>query len=184
MTLRCGNVSPPSRGSLALWALAAVCSLLSCTRNPAPSHFAVEPPPYPSAESDAPTTHASSEPTARQAPAEPRNHDAGAPTPVGLTVPEGKATYYSSRLAGRKTASGQTYDPAKLTAAHRKLPFGTRVKVTRVDTGRSVVVTINDRGPFGVEERIIDLSFHAAELLDMVKRGVVPVRLEVVPEEP
>ena len=97
-----------------------------------------------------------------------------------LTVLEGKAAYYSDALAGRPTASGEPYDPRALTAAHRKLPFGTRVRVVRPSSGRSVVVTINDRGPFGDERRILDLSRAAAERLDMIRAGVVDVRAEIL----
>ncbi|MBI5499864.1 MAG: septal ring lytic transglycosylase RlpA family protein [Deltaproteobacteria bacterium] len=93
---------------------------------------------------------------------------------------EGKATWYSDSLAGHATASGETYDPDELTAAHRTLPFGTRVRVTRLDTERSVEVRINDRGPFGRRDRILDLSRAAAEALDMIQAGVVRVRLEVL----
>lgn len=92
----------------------------------------------------------------------------------------GKATYYSDRLAGRRTASGARYDPRAFTAAHRELPFGSVLLVTRVDTGQSVRVTVTDRGPFGSEERIVDLSRAAAEVLQMIRAGVVPVRLQVL----
>ncbi len=99
---------------------------------------------------------------------------------VGATE-EGVATYYSSSLAGHRTASGDRYDPAQLTAAHRTWPFGTRVRVIRLGTGplRSVVVRVNDRGPFG-GGRIIDLSLAAARQLDMLGPGKIRVRLEVV----
>ena len=97
-----------------------------------------------------------------------------------IAVLEGQAAYYSDALAGRSTASGQPYDPRALTAAHRKLPFGTRVRVVRPSSGRSVVVTINDRGPFGDERRILDLSRAAAEQLDMIRAGVVDVRAEIL----
>lgn len=94
----------------------------------------------------------------------------------------GKASYYANSLAGNKTASGERYDPRALTAAHRSLPFGTMVRVTRVDTGGSVVVRVTDRGPFaGADEgRIIDLSRAAAEKLEMLRAGVVDVRVEVI----
>jgi peptidoglycan lytic transglycosylase len=92
----------------------------------------------------------------------------------------GQATYYGDSLAGHKTANGDRYDPNALTAAHRTLPFGTKVRVTRVDRGLSVVVRINDRGPFGNERRVIDLSRAAAEQLDMMRAGVVAVRVDVV----
>lgn len=90
----------------------------------------------------------------------------------------GEASYYHDSLAGNPTASGAPYDPRKLTAAHRNLPFGTIVDVVR-DDGRWVRVTINDRGPYH-GGRVIDLSRHAAEQLGLLKRGVAPVRLYVV----
>jgi rare lipoprotein A len=96
------------------------------------------------------------------------------------SVLRGEASYYASSLAGRRTASGQRYDPRRMTAAHRKLPFGTKLRVTRVDTGKTVVVTVNDRGPFGRRRRILDLSRAAAEKLGMIRRGVVEVRAEVL----
>ncbi len=97
-------------------------------------------------------------------------------------VLEGKATYYGDSLAGNKTASGEVYDPGRLTAAHRTLPFGTRVLVQRSDVpARAVCVTITDRGPFAGPERIIDLSRRAAEHLEMIRAGVVPVRVYVLP---
>lgn len=95
-------------------------------------------------------------------------------------VQEGKATWYSDSLAGNRTANGERYDPRAMTAAHRTLPFGTRVRVTNLRNGRSVVVRINDRGPFGRRERIIDMSRAAAESLGMIRAGVVPVRVEVI----
>jgi rare lipoprotein A len=96
----------------------------------------------------------------------------------------GKASWYGGRFHGRKTASGERFDKRALTAAHRKLPFGTRVRVTSINTGRSVIVRINDRGPFGRRERIIDVSEAAAESLGMKQAGVIRVKLEVlsVPE--
>jgi len=93
---------------------------------------------------------------------------------------DGEATYYSDKLTGRKTASGERYDPGALTAAHRTLRFGTQVRVVRVDTGRAVIVRITDRGPFGKPSRIIDLSKAAARELDMLRAGVVRVRVEVL----
>ena len=91
----------------------------------------------------------------------------------------GQASWYGRSYAGRPTASGETFRPRKRTAAHRTLPFGTVVKVTRTDTGESVRVRINDRGPF-VDGRIIDLSRGAARRIDMVKAGVAPVEVKVV----
>ncbi len=88
----------------------------------------------------------------------------------------GIASYYADMFQGRTTANGESFDQAALTAAHRSLPFGTKVLVTRQDTGQSVEVTINDRGPF-VKGRIIDLSKQAARELGMIHRGIVPVAL-------
>lgn len=92
----------------------------------------------------------------------------------------GLAAYYSDKLHGRTTASGVPYDKEALTAAHRSLPFGTKVEVTNLSNRRSVVVEVNDRGPFGDSRRIIDLSRAAAERIDMISAGVVEVRLEVL----
>ncbi len=89
---------------------------------------------------------------------------------------EGVASYY---WQGQMTATGERFDPSKLTAAHKTLPFGTRVRVTRVDTGSSVVVRINDRGPFK-PGRVIDLSKRAAEEIGMTGKGLSTVKLEVL----
>ena len=97
-----------------------------------------------------------------------------------VIVLAGKATYYSDSLAGNNTANGEVYDPARLTAASRDLPFGTVVRVIRRDTGAHVIVRINDRGPFGNRKRILDLSRAAADELGMLGRGVVDVRAEVL----
>jgi rare lipoprotein A len=96
---------------------------------------------------------------------------------------EGTASWYGRKFHGKKTASGEKYDMNKLTAAHRTLPFGTKVKVTRLDNNKSVVVRINDRGPF-VEGRIIDLSRAAAKKLDMLESGTASVRIKVVKPAP
>jgi rare lipoprotein A len=93
---------------------------------------------------------------------------------------EGRASYYADSLAGRSTASGQPYDPTARTAASRTLPFGTVLRVIRPDTGASVIVRVNDRGPFGDRRRVLDLSRAAAEALDMIRRGVADVRVEVL----
>jgi rare lipoprotein A len=95
-------------------------------------------------------------------------------------VQVGDATWYGGKLAGHRTASGERFDPRQMTAAHRRLPLGTWVEVTRIDTGRRVRVRINDRGPFGHEGRVIDLSRAAAETLDMRKIGVARVEIRVV----
>ena len=92
---------------------------------------------------------------------------------------EGKASWYGEKFHGNQTASGATYNMYEMTAAHRTLPFGTRVRVTDRETGASVVVRINDRGPF-VDGRVIDLSYQAARELGMIQRGVAEVELDVV----
>jgi len=97
-----------------------------------------------------------------------------------VQVERGNASWYGAALAGRRTASGERFDPGKMTAAHRKLPFGTWVEVRRVDTGDAVRVRITDRGPFGHDDRIIDLSRAAAEKLGMLRAGVAQVELRVV----
>lgn len=98
----------------------------------------------------------------------------------GLDEAEGKASYYADKFAGKTTASGERFDPDEMTAAHPRLPFDTVVRVTRLDGGeQSVVVRINDRGPF-VDDRIIDVSEAAAKELEMIQEGVVEVRVEVL----
>lgn len=92
----------------------------------------------------------------------------------------GMATWYGKEFAGKKTSSGELFDPNAMTAAHRKLPFGTWVEVRRVDTGTSVRVRITDRGPWGHEDRIIDLSRAAADRIGLVKEGLVKVEIRVV----
>ncbi len=92
---------------------------------------------------------------------------------------KGLASWYGRKWHGRKTASGERYNMYALTAAHKTLPMGTHVKVTHLKTKRSVVVRINDRGPF-VKGRIIDLSYKAAKILGIDKDGVAPVEIEVV----
>ncbi len=92
---------------------------------------------------------------------------------------KGKASYYAGKFHGRITASGETYDSMKLTAAHRTLPFGTKVRVTNLFNKKTVSVVINDRGPF-VSNRIIDLSYAAGERIGMIQAGVTDVKLEVV----
>ena len=93
----------------------------------------------------------------------------------------GFASYYSKKYHGKRTASGEIYDMYKMTAAHRTLPFGVRVRVTELSGNRSVVVRINDRGPF-VRGRIIDLSLAAARGLGIVEAGQARVRVEIIPQ--
>lgn len=100
------------------------------------------------------------------------------------STPEyGKASYYGDKLQGRKTASGEKYDKKKMTCAHKTHPFGTILRVTRVDDNRSVLVKVNDRGPFA-EGRIVDVSGAAAEKLGMKTEGVVAVKVEVAGAQP
>jgi len=89
----------------------------------------------------------------------------------------GVASFYHAMFNGRTTASGATYDDAKLTAAHRTFDFGTRVRVTNLENRRSVVVTVNDRGPY-VRGRAIDLSRSAARVLGFVDDGTARVRIQ------
>lgn len=112
-------------------------------------------------------------------PAEP---PAAAVSPVSAPAPKpqaGKASFYANRFHGRKTASGRPYRKDAYTAAHRTLQLGTWVRVTNTRNDRSVVVQINDRGPY-VGRRIIDLSRAAASKIGMIRSGIAPVRLEVV----
>ncbi len=92
---------------------------------------------------------------------------------------EGVASYYADEFNGRTTSNGETYDMNKMTAAHRTLPFNTMVRVINSASGKSVIVRINDRGPFK-DNRVIDLSLAAAKELEMIGPGTAPVRLEVV----
>jgi rare lipoprotein A len=96
-----------------------------------------------------------------------------------LSTEEGMASHYSPDQEGAKTANGEIYRNAALTAAHKTLPFDTRVKATNLENGKSVIVVINDRGPYG-EGLIIDLSYSAAQAIDMVESGIVPIRVEVL----
>ena len=91
----------------------------------------------------------------------------------------GIASWYGREFRGHKTANGERYNPDAMTAAHRKLPFGTMVRVTSLRNNRSVVVRINNRGPY-IRGRIIDISAAAASQLDMIRSGIARVRIEVV----
>ena len=105
--------------------------------------------------------------------------DTGLREPSSSSQLVGVASYYAQDFNGRKTASGELYDMNDLTAAHRTLPFGTKVKVTNLDTGRSVVVRINDRGPFK-DDRVIDLSLGAATQLGLIAMGTGRVILQIL----
>ena len=99
---------------------------------------------------------------------------------VAAPEPEtGIASWYGHPFHGRRAADGEIYDMAKLTAAHRTLPFDTRVRVVNLTNDKSVEVRINDRGPF-VDGRIIDLSMAAAQAIEMIGPGISPVRVEVI----
>ena len=91
----------------------------------------------------------------------------------------GVASYYGKKFHGRKTASGEQFDMNAMTAAHRTLPFGTKVRVTNLENGNRVVLRINDRGPVS-EQRIIDVSYGAAKELGFVTQGLTRVRIEVL----
>ena len=95
------------------------------------------------------------------------------------TQQRGRISMYADDFAGKKTASGEPFDPSALTMAHRTLPFGTRVRVTNLENHRSVEVVVNDRGPF-VPGRIADVSEAAARRIGMVAKGVVEALLDVL----
>jgi rare lipoprotein A len=103
-------------------------------------------------------------------------HDRLAPKPTLAGI----ASWYGPGFHGRQTANGERYDMFGLTAAHRSLPFGTKVRVTNRQNGKSVVVRINDRGPY-VGQRVIDLSRGAAQAVSMTETGIAPVKLDVLP---
>lgn len=105
--------------------------------------------------------------------------DEPAPEAVGRAIGGGVASYYGNELAGHRTASGERFDPGQLTAAHRTLPLGSKVRVTNAANGRSVIVRINDRGPFH-GGRIIDLSKSAASQIGLIARGSGRVDLALV----
>ena len=100
------------------------------------------------------------------------------PSAEGYTE-KGIASWYGKKFHGRKTSNGETYDMYAMTAAHKTLPMNVHLKVTNLDTGRSTVVRINDRGPF-VRSRIVDLSYSAAKELGVVGPGTAPVRIEAL----
>ncbi|HLR46869.1 MAG TPA: septal ring lytic transglycosylase RlpA family protein [Deinococcales bacterium] len=101
---------------------------------------------------------------------------AAAPRQADIT---GNASWYGPGFAGRHTANGEVFDPGELTAAHRTLPFNTRVRVTHAGSGQNVVVRINDRGPFK-GDRVIDLSRAAADAIGLTASGVAMVHLEIL----
>lgn len=123
----------------------------------------------------APSPTVASRPRAALPPSKPRP-----PTPQPGTFEQtGEASWYGRQHHGKPTASGETYDMHKLTAAHPTLPLGTRILVTNLDNGRTVEVRVNDRGPF-VSGRVLDLSYAAARKLGAIGDGIIPVGLKVV----
>jgi rare lipoprotein A len=101
------------------------------------------------------------------------------PDTVPEWVQQGRVSWYGPGFHGRRTANGEVFDTHELTMAHRSLPMGTSVRVTNLDNGRSVVLRVNDRGPY-VRGRVADLSHAAAERLGFVDEGVVPARIELL----
>jgi rare lipoprotein A len=167
------------------------CGIISDTRNRAvwtrdaisPSESQIG-----TASTDKPETHTLPReiPPVVTIPSSPETGDAAPiakiPVPSQPTIMEtGLASWYGSRHHGKRTASGEVFNQEKFTAAHRTLPWGSRVKVTNLANGKSVEVRINDRGPFS-KGRIIDLSRAAARSLDMVEQGITTVRIEWFPD--
>ena len=102
-----------------------------------------------------------------------------------VRVLRGKAVWYGGKWHGRRTASGERFDKRKLTAAHRSLPLGSRIRVVNLENERSVILRVNDRGPYGRDRsRIIDVSEAAAKRLGFRDRGWTRVRIEVLPDRP
>ena len=147
-------------GALAIAAIVAGCAQQAVTPEPAPAPPAAPVPATP-------------EPSSPQAAPAPRPQ-----VPTG-DIERGRVSLYGEDFAGKTTANGETFNPDALTMAHRTLPFGTRVRVTNLENQRSVVVTVNDRGPF-VAGRIADLSLGAARQIGMVASGVIDAILEVI----
>ena len=145
----------------------AVTGCATTQRETTPREAAIPPAPPPSRPTPPPRTES------------PRRTEPAPKPPAGSATQEGKASWYGNAHHGKKTASGETYDMNALTAAHRTLPLGTRVQVTNTENGRSVVVRINDRGPFR-DSRIIDLSRAAAREIGVTGAGLFNVRLDVV----
>ena len=111
-------------------------------------------------------------------PPKPKATDFAIPSKL-IEVVQGAASWYGPGFYGRTTANGERFRKGTLTAAHRTLPFGSRVRVTNLSNGRSVVVRINDRGPFRYH-RVIDLAHGAASQVQMMQEGEVPVKLEIL----
>ena len=106
---------------------------------------------------------------------------AGKPDGNSVVI-EGEASYYGGEFHGKKTANGEIFDQNKMTAASKELPLGSKATVTNEETGKSVDVRINDRGPYA-EDRVLDVSKGAAKKLDMIEEGTAPVTIEVDPDK-
>lgn len=106
-------------------------------------------------------------------------HDNYAPAPASRHFETGRASYYADKYQGHRTASGETYNKYDMTAAHPSLPFGTPIRVTNVENGRSVVVRVNDRGPFK-PGRVVDVSYTAAQQLGLILNGTATVQVDVL----
>jgi len=143
------------------------------------AHAVAQTPPAPAPAAAPPAAAQASAPAPAAAPQAPAPAVAPAPAATAGSVESGKLAWYGSKFAGRKTASGQRYDPNALTMAHKTLPFGTRVKVTNLANKRSVELRVNDRGPTQAD-RIGDVSYAAAKRLGMVRTGVIDAEVTVV----
>lgn len=155
--------------------LLALFMIIACSPNPRAPEPALAATP-----TSAPASQAASSPSTM-----PQSEPASEPASRAALDPKlknfvqtGRASYYSDKLHGRKTSSGEPYDKRAFTCAHRSLPFGTHVRVENLANGKSVVVKVNDRGPHG-GKRIIDVSRAAAEALDMIRSGTATVRLTI-----
>ena len=168
--MRTGVVARQSAAGRPLWMLVAVlgCFVCACTGAPRYTRLA--------SVSDSGVVHNGTHADESSSP-----RAAQKKTHTGSFYQTGEASYYSNTFHGRKTASGERYNREALTAAHRTLPFGTMVRVTRVSNGKTVTVRINDRGPHK-RGRIIDLSRAAALQIGLVADGVAQVGIEIISE--
>lgn len=191
--MACPAATSRRRASAWLWrcAVPLLLVLTGCAAPPTAPAQSVAEPAWPAAEATGPTEPpvfgAASGPAGADAPSESAGlpppplvpEDGGMPRASVSVIDRGLASWYGGKFHGRRTASGERYDKNAFTAAHRTLPFGTRLRVRSVHSGREVVVRINDRGPFH-GKRIIDLSQAAFSALGLKGRGVTQV--ELLPE--
>jgi len=162
---------PRSRPSSYLVVALACAVLFGCAQ--------VERAPEKASTTPAPPTPAPNVPSPPATIAPPAGAPPSSPDTAIITQQRGRISMYGNDFAGRKTASGEPFDPTALTMAHRTLPFGTRVRVTNLENQRTVEVVVNDRGPF-MSGRIADLSEAAARRIGMVADGVVEALLDVI----